>query len=333
MPNRFEVSCTIMPQVSIITPFFNEEGNLPTLRSRLASVLREIEAEYEIVLVDDHSTDGGSRIARDWAGEDPNVQYLRFSRNFGAHAALSAGLRYCTGDCAILMAADLQDPPETIPLLMQQWRSGHDVVWATRSERRGVRWTTKVMSRAYYWLMKRFVLPNTPSQGADFLLMDRKVIDAIRDTAEKNVSIHCLVLWMGFRQTSVEYAKEARHQGSSKWTLAKKLKLLVDSMVSFSYAPIRLMSGIGAIMALSGFCYALVVVVGRLTGYVIAGAGFAALMTVLLVGQGLILFMLGVLGEYAWRTLDEARNRPGYLIEEHIPSGSEQRSNANRTGD
>ena len=175
----------------------------------------------------------------------------------------------------------------------------------------------------YYRLMRWMALPEMPAKGADFLLIDRKVIDACNAISEKHTSLLAMILWMGFRQTSIEYVKQARHAGKSKWTLAKKLKLFVDSIVSFSYVPIRLMSLLGLLMAAGGFVYALAVVVGRLTGWVAAGTGFAALMTVLLVGQGAILIMLGILGEYLWRTFDEARGRPRYIIEEYVTSNGQ----------
>ncbi len=311
-----------MPQLSILTAFLNEESNLPVLRERVSTALTLAGVDYEIVLIDDHSTDGSAEIAKEWAREDLRVQYIRLSRNYGSHAAYSAGLAKCRGDSAILLAADLQDPPEMIPELLQCWRAGNDVVWATRSAREGESWYTKLFARVYYWMMRRFALPDMPRKGADFLLLDRKVIDAYKAIPEKNTSFLAMILWMGFRQTTIEYTKLARNAGSSKWTLSKRIKLLIDSIVSFSYVPIRFMSLFGSLMAVAGFCYGLVVVVGRLTGWVAAGTGFAALMTVLLVGQGAILLMLGVLGEYLWRTFDEARGRPRYIIEEFIGSGN-----------
>jgi hypothetical protein len=159
------------------------------------------------------------------------------------------------------------------------------------------------------------------AKGADFLLMDRKVIDAYNGIGEKNTSVLGMILWMGFRQSFIPYVKHARHGGRSKWTYAKKLKLFVDSVVSFSYFPIRAMSLVGLGMALAGFLYALFVVVGRLGGWIDTGTGFAALMTAVLVGQGVIMTMLGVLGEYVWRAYDEARGRPRYFIEEQVPAG------------
>ena len=161
-----------------------------------------------------------------------------------------------------------------------------------------------------------------PATGADFLLVDRKVIDAYNQIREKHTSFMAMILWIGFRQTFITYTKEARLAGRSKWTLRKKLKLFVDSVVSFSYVPIRLMSVFGFLLALCGFAYAIAVVVGRLIGYVVAsGTGFAALMTVLLVGQGAVLMALGIVGEYLWRTFDEARGRPRYILEEYLPRG------------
>ncbi len=319
-----------MSRISVISALFNESENLATFRRRLCDVLEKADVDAEILLVDDHSTDDSRQLARQWLTEDPRVTYLRLSRNCGSHAAFSAGLAHCTGDCAVLLAADLQDPPEVVPQLLAKWRKGHDVVWASREKREGESWATKLFAGAYHSLMRRFASPDMPAGGADFLLMDRKVIDAYNAIPEKNTSFLAMILWMGFRQTSIRYVKQARHAGRSKWMLSKKLKLFIDSFVSLSYAPIRLMSLLGLVMALCGFVYALVVIVGWFCGLVVAGAGFAALMTVLLVGQGIIMMMLGVLGEYLWRTFDEARGRPRYIIEELVPSqrsaGTSQRT-------
>ena len=312
-----------MAKVSVITPFFNEAGNLPEWKDRLLAVFDALQEDHEFVLVDDHSQDRGSSYARDWALRDRNVRYIRLARNQGSHAACAAGLAHCIGDCAVLLAADLQDPPETIHQLLEAWRTGYDVVWAARAERKGEKWSTRLFAGAFYWLMRRIALPDMPSKGADFLLIDRKVIDTYNAIPERNTSFLAMILWMGFRQTTIEYVKQARRAGRSKWTFAKKLKLLIDSVVSFSYTPIRLMSALGLLMAFCGFLYALSVIVGRLAGWVTAGTGFAALMTVLLVGQGLILAMLGILGEYLWRTFDEARGRPRYIIEEYLHGGSD----------
>jgi dolichol-phosphate mannosyltransferase len=321
-----------MPKISVVTAFYNEAENLPHLRRRLTAAFAELGSDYEIVLVDDHSSDGSQDLAREWVIEDPNVRYLRLSRNFGAHAAFAAGLRYCTGDCAVALASDLQDPPETIPELVSAWREGYDVVWAVRSQREGESWSTKLFAAVYYRLMRRLALPDMPAKGADFLLVDRQVIDAFKRVPEKNTNFLAIIIWMGFRQTSIEYVKEARQGGTSKWTLAKKIKLFVDSIVSFSYAPIRMMSWLGLLMATVGFVYAAVVVFGWVFGRVQAATGFAALMTVLLIGQGTIMCMLGVLGEYLWRAFDEARGRPTYIVEEWLGDPLHERQLARADG-
>jgi dolichol-phosphate mannosyltransferase len=301
-------------RISILTAFLNEEGNLPVFKERLLATLAGLGVEYEIILIDDHSTDGSPRIARQWVAEGPRVRYIRLSRNCGSHAAYSAGLLQCTGDCAVLLAADLQDPPETVPLLLKEWSAGNAVVWAARAAREGESWLTRATARAYYWLMRRLALKDMPSRGADFLLLDRRVIDAYNAIPEKNTSFLAMILWLGFRQTTIGYVKQARYSGKSKWSIAKKLKLFVDSIVSFSYAPIRLMSLAGACVSILGFLYAAFVVFNALQGNPIQG--WSSLMVVVLILGGFQLLMLGILGEYLWRAFDEARGRPRYVVEE-----------------
>lgn len=305
-------------EISVVIFFHNEAENLPVLRERLSAVVEENRFTSEIVLVDDCSTDDSGSLARKWAADSSRAVYLRFSRNFGSHAAVAAGLRHCSGDCTVIMAADLQDPPELIPRLVERFREGNDVVWACRSDRLGETWFTMFTAAIYYRLMRYLGLHNMPPRGADFLLISRKVVDAVNANPEKHTSVLAMILWMGFRQTSIDYVKQARHSGVSKWTLSKKIKLLVDSVVSFSYVPIRATSMIGLSMAVAGLAYALVIVVLRLCGKVAAGTGFSALMSVLLMGQGLILLMLGLLGEYVWRTFDESRGRPRYIVDELV---------------
>jgi dolichol-phosphate mannosyltransferase len=319
-----------MPRLSILTAFLNEESNLPLLRDRVTAALAQAGVDYDIVLIDDHSTDGSSAVARKWAASDANVQYIRLSRNYGSHAAYSAGLCKCRGDCAVLLAADLQDPPEMIAELLKHWRNGYEVVWATRSDREGEAWHTKFFARIYYQMMRRFALPDMPEKGADFLLMDRKVIDAYNAIPEKNTSFLAMILWLGFRQTSIEYVKQARHSGVSKWNLSKKIKLLIDSMVSFSYAPIRLASLSGMVVSLLGFVYALFVVVNALQGH--PTEGWSSLMVVVLLLGGFQLLMLGVFGEYLWRTFDEARGRPRYIVEEYLPPAAQTRDHVTNEG-
>lgn len=302
-------------KISVLIFFLNEEGNLPLLRERIESVQRSENAQYEVILVDDGSTDHSTAICEEWVEASESVTLVRLSRNFGSHAAIAAGLEHCTGECAVIMAADLQDPPELIPVLTAEHQKGVDVVWACRSERRGESWFTTTSAAIYYRMMRSLGLPSMPPKGADFLLVSRKVVEAVNRHPEKHTSILAMILWMGFRQTSIDYVKQARHAGKSKWTLSKKIKLAVDSIVSFSYLPIRLAAVLGLLLAGLGVVATVVLLILWLTGYVVKGTGYAAIMCTLMVGQGMILFSLGVLGEYLWRTFDESRGRPRYIVD------------------
>jgi dolichol-phosphate mannosyltransferase len=305
-------------KISLVIFFHNEELNLPVLQQRVTVVQQQHGLSLEIVLVNDSSTDDSATCAKQWLEQAEHGISLRFSRNFGSHAAVAAGLQHCTGDCAVIMAADLQDPPELIPQLVEQFQDGFDVVWACRSERIGESWFTIASASAYYSLMRWLGLPNMPPKGADFLLVSRKVIDAVNRSPEKHTSVLAMILWMGFRQTFIQYVKQARHSGQSKWTLSKKIKLLIDSVVSFSYVPIRAASVVGLLMASAGFLYSAWIALLWTLGRVSSGTGYAAIMCALLIGQGAILLTLGILGEYLWRTFDESRRRPRFIIDQLI---------------
>lgn len=305
-----------MNKLSLVIAAFNEEQNLPVLYERINHLdWKALGMEIEMVFVDDHSRDRTSQILRELAARDSRVKWLRFSRNFGSHKAFTAGLEHATGDAAVILAADLQDPPETIPLLLEKWRAGAKVVWAVRGEREGESWFNKSSARIYYELMRRYALADLPQTGADFLLMDRLVMDALQISPERNTSLLALIQWMGFEQAQIVYTKEARRAGVSKWTFSKRIKLAVDSFVSFSYTPIRLASLLGFVSAALGLLYALFLAVRRIL-YEAPIEGWTSLICVVLIMSGLQLIMLGVLGEYLWRTYDESRRRPRFLIEE-----------------
>lgn len=305
---------TVVPLLSVVTPAYNEARNLPVLYERLVQVIGGLGVDWEWIVVDDHSGDDTFAVAAGIAQRDSRVQAVRLARNSGSHTAITCGLHQARGDCAVVLAADLQDPPETLPALLEQWRAGSQVVWAVRARREGERASTVGFARLYYLIMRRLVgMQEMPASGADFFLLDRRVLDAFRQFNESNVSILALLTWMGFRQTSIAYDKQARLHGQSGWSLGKKFKLVVDSVTSFSYLPIRLMSIVGFIVAIIGFLYAGVVVVNALAGR--PPEGWASLMVVVLVVGGIQMLMMGVLGEYLWRALDEARTRPRYLVE------------------
>jgi glycosyltransferase involved in cell wall biosynthesis len=317
-----------VPSVSVIVFFYNEAGNLPLLEQRVTAVMREHHLHAEIVLVNDSSTDDSDQYAKNWLSRVPYGVSVRFSRNFGSHAAVAAGLQNCSADCAVIMAADLQDPPELIPELITKFREGFDVVWACRSERLGETWSTKAAAAFYYRLMRWLGLPNMPPKGADFLLVSRKVIDAVNANPEKHTSVLAMILWMGFRQTFIQYVKQPRHSGHSKWTITKKFKLLIDSVVSFSYTPIRLASYLGLMISFVAFAASLEVIYNKIAGNPIEG--YSSMMLVVLWIGGAQMLVLGMLGEYLWRAFDESRGRPRYVIDSIVRS---ERNTAAAVGD
>ena len=304
------------PRLSIVTPAYNETENLKLLHERLAAVLGPLDVDWEWIVVDDHSRDNTFEVIRALAAADPRVRGLRLARNSGSHAAITCGLHHATGDAAVIMAADLQDPPETLPELLREWQNGAQVVWAVRRSRPGEKASTVGFSRLYYFMMRRVVgMKEMPKTGADFFFLDRRVLDAFRDFGEANVNLMALITWMGFRQATVEYDKQARQHGTSGWTLEKKIKLTIDSVTAFTYLPIRFMTYVGFVFALLGFAYAIFIVVNHFLTHA-AVAGWSSLMAAVLVLGGIQMLMLGVLGEYLWRVLDETRQRPRYLIED-----------------
>jgi polyisoprenyl-phosphate glycosyltransferase len=297
--------------LSVVTAAYNEAENLPLLYTRLKQVLT---TNWEWIVVDDHSSDETFTVLLDIAHQDRRVRALRLARNSGSHTALTCGLREARGDCAVVIAADLQDPPEVLPELMAKWREGAQVVWAVRAGREGEKTSTVGFARFYYWMMRNIAgVKQMPASGADFFLLDKRVVDALRQFDEKNVSLMALITWMGFRQVSIPYVKQARLYGRSGWSLGRKIKLVVDSLTSFSYLPIRLMAMVGIFVALVGFLYAILVSIIALSGR--PPQGWSSLMVIVLVVGGIQMVMMGILGEYLWRALDETRRRPRYLIE------------------
>ena len=312
--------------ISVILPTYNEEANLEALHVRLGAVADGLpEERFEFVFVDDCSTDRTAALLDALRRADPRVHVIRFARNCGSHAAVAAGLAYCGGDCAVMLASDLQDPPELIPRLLAAWRAGGKVVWGVRERREGESVVVRATSRLYYYLMNRLTDVRQPPAGNDVFLIDRAVIDAFNAVPEKNTSVYMVIAWLGFPQSHVLYVKEARHGGVSKWTASKRFKLFFDSLVAFSYTPLRFMSLVGSSCAFIGLLYGLLVVFNAVTGRV-PNPGWASLMVVVLVIGGLQMLMLGVLGEYLWRAYDEGRGRPRYVIERNTLAASRQPS-------
>ena len=307
-----------MAEVSIVIPVYHNEENIPDLTAALARCAPG--PEFEFVLVDDGSQDGSWGLLEEYAAHEPRARLVKLSRNFGSFTACVAGLAHAKGQAAILMSADLQDPPELIAPMVSRWKEGHEVVLAVR-EGREEPFLQRLLAGIYYRVMRRWAFPEMPLGGFDFALIDRKVIDAIVAMQEKNTTLMGLVLWTGFRRTSVPYTRRARQRGRSMWTLRKKVKYFIDSLVSFSYFPIRVAQALGILFAFAGFVHAVVVVVLRLRGN-IRVQGWSALMVVVLVLGGLQFLMLGVIGEYLWRTLDETKRRPLFIVDRVVEGGA-----------
>lgn len=306
-----------MKLISLVIPCYNESEGLRMLMLRLDAVVEMLKSEVnvEVIIVDDHSTDGSNVILKQLCGDRDYLKFIRLSRNSGSHIAIIAGLKYCKGDAAVFLAADLQDPPELVSEMLVKWREGYDVIWAVRAERLGVSRISVFFSNMFYRLLNKMTEIHFPKKGADYALMDRKVIDGLVRSAGSKPSLGALISWLGFMQTEIPYVKEERKFGSTKWTLSKKLNAFADAFVGFSYLPMRFMSLIGFLAAFFGFIYAVIVAVARIVNGK-AVEGYASLMVVILIIGGLQMLMLGVLGEYLWRNLEESRQRPLFLIED-----------------
>lgn len=305
-----------MSLITIIVPVFNEEANISELYARFCQVMKSMPMDsLELLFVDDGSTDRSFAIMKHLSETDSRVKAVRFSRNFGSHIACFAGIVHADGDACGFIAADLQDPPEILPALIKKWQEGYEIVLGVRDADRAASYLEKMITRLYTYLMRKYALENMPLRSADVFLIDKKVMNAVRSIKEKNPNIFGLILWAGFKQIQIPYTKEVRKAGKSKWTFSKKIKIFIDSFVAFSYAPIRLTSGLGIAFATAGFLYAVFTIVNRLF-FAQPVEGWASLMVILLIVSGIQLLTLGILGEYLWRNFDETRRRPPFIVSE-----------------
>lgn len=303
--------------VSVVVPVYCNAGSLPSLHERLSHVAeQQNDCSFEFIFVDDGSFDDSYAVLQSLAQRDARVRVVKLSRNFGSNTALMAGLSYARGDGVALIAADLQDPPELIDDMLQLWRSGTRVVLAARHQRDDPllsRLPAALFNRAF----RRFVFKDFPANGFDFVLLDRQVVDVLVACGEKNTHIFGLIMWAGFKRAVVYYDRAERQYGTSMWTFTKKIKYFIDAFSSFSYLPLRLASSLGFILAGLGLLYAVVVLMARLLAG-IQVEGWASLMVVLLLTTGAQLVMLGVIGEYLWRNLEQTRHRPLFVVERII---------------
>jgi len=303
------------PLIAIVVPVHNEKDNLARFREEVSLVMRQLgEFDWEFVFVDDGSTDGSFDVLRAMRDLDDRVTALRFPRNFGSHVAIAAGIDYAKGDAAVIMAADLQDPPALIKDFVARWRDGYDVVWGARSGRDDGKLRSWAMNR-FYSVVRRIAIPNYPKGGTgSFCLISKPVMDAFRQMNERNRLTFGLIAWAGFRETQVPYHRPRRLVGASSWTMRKMLKAAIDTFVSFSFLPIRAISYFGLVVSVLSFLFGFYVLLNKVFFGTHVEGWTSVMLTVLLLG-GVQLVMIGVLGEYLWRALDEARARPLYIIE------------------
>jgi polyisoprenyl-phosphate glycosyltransferase len=298
-----------MKRWSVVIPIYYNELNIPDTVPRLLALQPALpEWELELIFVDDGSGDRSLELLLEYRRLHPEtIRVVKLTRNFGSLAAIQAGLTVASGDCVGMITADLQDPPELLVDMVRHWESGSKVVLAVRTEREDSL-STRLIASLYYAMVRRFALRDFPRGGFDFFLVDRQVVDEVNRIGEKNTNLMSLIFWLGHRPVLIPYVRRRREKGKSRWTLAKKIKLVIDSFVGFSYAPIRILSVMGLLFATGAFVYAGYVAYARLVQK-IPVQGYAPIVIILALTSGIQMTMLGVLGEYVWRTLDESRRR------------------------
>ena len=311
------ISLPEQPLLSVVVPCYYNELNLPDTYA----VLLETEAQFpagtrfEYIFVDDGSGDGTLHVLLDLHRRDPErVRVIKLSGNFGSHNALLAGLAHATGDCTVMLAADLQDPPELIPRMFEHWQRGIKLVVAHRQDREESL-SQRLFSGAFHFLMRRYALRNVPPGGFDLMLFDRQLREELLQMREKNTHLMYLLTWLRFESVIIPYTRRKRDKGRSRWTLSKKIKLLIDSLVAFSFLPIRLIALVGIVLGGLALVYAAVIVVLKLSRWADIASGWSSLMVVLLLVSSFQMIALGIIGEYVWRAMDAARGRPPYVID------------------
>lgn len=305
-----------MKKFSIIVPVYQNEENLPETIPNLLKLDESLQDySLELIFVDDGSKDNSFKILSEFKSKHPDIiKIIKLTRNFGAPAAAQAGIKYATGDLIGKINADLQDPPELFLDMIKHWEKGFKAVFAIRKDRKDTL-PSKIIAKGFYSLLRRHAISNYPKGGFDFFLIDRKVADEFNKIQEKNTNINTLIFWLGFDYVTVPYTRKERTKGKSKWTFSKKTKYFVDSFVGFSYFPIKILSLLGIVFAVGSFIYGLYVLYNWLSGN-IQVEGWTTIIIILTFTAGIQMTMIGILGEYLWRTLDEARKRPPYVVDE-----------------
>jgi dolichol-phosphate mannosyltransferase len=320
---RREAAARQRPTVSVVVPIFNEQQTLDRLVERLTSTLDGAGETFEVVFVNDGSHDRSAELLRSHHARDPRLKCITLSRNFGHQVAVTCGLDHAAGDAVIVMDGDLQDPPEVLPGLISRWREGFDVVYAVR-RRRKESWAKVLAYKAFYWILRRVSYLDIPLDSGDFSLMDRRVVDLMATMPERNRFVRGLRTWVGLRQTGFEYERDARFAGESKYSFTKLLRLAFDGLVSYSFAPLRMVSNLGMLVSLSALAYMLYLMIARLFGDTTIQGWTSTVVIVLFLG-GIQLLSLGIIGEYIGRIFDEVKQRPQYVVSESLGVGPSRR--------
>ena len=311
------------PVYSVVIPAYNEQESIGETYKRLTNVMLGMGEPYELLFVNDGSKDETARIIAGFCESDRSARLISFSRNFGHMPAISAGMEHARGKAVFIIDADLQDPPEIFPEMAAKWKEGYHVVYGKRAKRMGESWFKKMSAKMFYRLISRMSTVDLPLDTGEFRLIDRKVCDAVNRLPEKNRYIRGLVSWVGFRQTAVEYVREERFAGVTKYPLRKMISFAMDAIASFSYKPLKIATTLGFLLSLGSFVYLVVILCQRLfTDRAIAG--WASTMGAVLLTQGVVLIILGLIGEYIGRIFAEIKGRPAYIIQEIIGDDDEE---------
>ncbi len=319
-PREDDGSPPAPPLVSVVCPVYCEEDCLHEFHSRLVKALQTIEPQirHEIVYVNDGSHDTSPSILREFCARDPTVRLVDLSRNFGHQMSITAGIDHAEGDAVVILDSDLQDPPEVIATMVDRWRHGWNVVYGVRTARAGESRLKLLTAEAFYWLIDRLSEIPLPRNCGDFRLMDRRVVEELKRLRERNRYVRGLVAWVGFRQCAVEYERDPRHSGESKFSFKHMIRFAVDAITSFSEKPLRVALQLGAVTTAFALVAAVWFVIGKLLAPDSAIPGFASLMVVILFFGGVQLISVGLLGEYVGRTYMETKDRPLYVVGERL---------------
>ena len=301
------------PQLSLIVPVYNESSNLDLFYERVLKVLKPLNVSYEILFIDDGSKDDSLEKLLEIRGRDSKVKVVQFSRNFGKEIAVSAGLDLAEGKAAIPIDADLQDPPELIPSLIEKWKAGYDVVYAKRTKRMGESWLKRWTASLFYRLIAKMTNIDIPEDAGDYRLLSRAAVEQLKRLRERHRFMKGLFTWVGFKQTAVFFERDPRYSGKTKWSYWKLWNFAIEGITSFSYIPLQAASYLGLLVSVFAFFYGVFIIVFKLL-HGIAVPGYASLMAAVLFLGGIQLLTLGILGEYIGRIYDEVKQRPLYVI-------------------